>query len=68
MTAQVLMATLCNHSLGGEGGGHKHEGCVGRRLCWKLNIMIRLLEVDTSFNLYQACINIRIRLIEVHRC
>ena len=35
VTAQVLMATPCTISLGGESGGHKHEGCGGRRLCWK---------------------------------
>ena len=33
--AKVLMATPCTNSLGGESGGHKHEGCGGRRLCWK---------------------------------
>ena len=37
VTAVVLMATPCTNSLGGggESGGHKHEGCGGRRLCWK---------------------------------
>ena len=35
VTAEVLMATPCTNSLGGESGGHKHEGCEGRRLCWK---------------------------------
>ena len=35
ITAEVLMATPCTKSLGGESGGHKHEGDVGRRLCWK---------------------------------
>ena len=34
-TAQVLMATPCTNSLGGESGGHKHEGCGERRLCLK---------------------------------
>ena len=27
--AEVLMATPCTNSLGGESGGHKHEGCGG---------------------------------------
>ena len=35
MSAEVLMATPRTNSLGGESGGYKHEGCVGRRLCWK---------------------------------
>ena len=30
VTAEVLMATPCTNSLGGESGGHKHEGCGGR--------------------------------------
>ena len=29
VTAKVLMATPCTNSLGGESGGHKHEGCGG---------------------------------------
>ena len=29
VTAAVLMATPCTHSLGGERGGQKHEGCGG---------------------------------------
>ena len=28
VTAEVLMATPCTKSLGGESGGHKHEGRV----------------------------------------
>ena len=35
VTAEVLMAAPCTKSLGGESGGHKHEGCGGRKLCWK---------------------------------
>ena len=35
VAAEVLMATPCTNSLGGESGGHKHGGDVGRRLCWK---------------------------------
>ena len=35
VTAEVLMATPCTNSLGGESGGHKHEECEGCRLCWK---------------------------------
>ena len=35
VTAEVLMATPCTNSLEGESGGHKHEGCGGRKLCWK---------------------------------
>ena len=35
VAAEVLMATPCTDSLGGESEGHKHEGCGGRRLCWK---------------------------------
>ena len=38
-TAEVLMATPCTNSLGGESGGQKHEGCGGRRLCWKFAIV-----------------------------
>ena len=28
VTAEVLMATPCTNSLGGESGGHRHEGGV----------------------------------------
>ena len=35
VAAEVLMATPCTNSLGGESEGHKHEGRGGRRLCWK---------------------------------
>ena len=35
VAAEVLMATPCTNSLGGQSEGHKHEGCGGRRLCWK---------------------------------
>ena len=35
VAAEVLMATPCTNSLGGESEGHKHEGCGGRRLCLK---------------------------------
>ena len=35
VTAEVLMATPCTNSLGGEGGGQKHEGCGGRSACSK---------------------------------
>ena len=35
VTAKVLMATPCTNSQKGESGGHKHEGCGGRMLCWK---------------------------------
>ena len=35
VTAEVLMATPCTNPLGGESGGHRHEGCVGRSACWK---------------------------------
>ena len=35
VTAEVLMATPCTNSLGGESGGHRHEGCGGRSACWK---------------------------------
>ena len=38
-TAEVLMATPGTNSLGGESGGQKHEGCGGRRLCWKFAIV-----------------------------
>ena len=34
-TAEGLRATPCTNSLGGESGGHKHEGCGGRSACWK---------------------------------
>ena len=27
VAAEVLMATPCSSSLGGESEGHKHEGC-----------------------------------------
>ena len=36
-TAEVLMATPCTNSLGGESGGLKHEGCGGRSVCWKFD-------------------------------
>ena len=29
VTAEVLMATSCTKSLGGESGAYKHEGCGG---------------------------------------
>ena len=35
IAAEVLMATPCTNSLGGESGGHRHEGCGGRSACWK---------------------------------
>ena len=35
VAAEVLMATPCTKSLGGESGGHKHEGCGGRSACCK---------------------------------
>ena len=39
MSAEVLMATPCTNSLGGESGEQKHEGCGGRSAffsaCWK---------------------------------
>ena len=35
VTAEVLMATPCTNSLGGESGGHRHEGCGGRSACWQ---------------------------------
>ena len=35
VTAEVLKATPCTNSLGGESGGHRHEGCGGRSACWK---------------------------------
>ena len=35
VTAEVLRATPCTNSLGGESGGQKHEGCGGRSACWK---------------------------------
>ena len=39
ITAEVLMATPCTNSLGGESGGQKHEGCGGHRLCWKFAVV-----------------------------
>ena len=35
VTAEVLRATPCTNSLGGESGGQKHEGGGGRSACWK---------------------------------
>ena len=35
-TAEVLMATPCTNSLGGESGGQKHAGDEGRKLCWNI--------------------------------
>ena len=35
VTAEVLRATPCTNSLGGESGEQKHEGCGGRSACWK---------------------------------
>ena len=37
------MATPCTNSLGGESGGHKHEGCGGRRVCWKFVLMMFMI-------------------------
>ena len=34
-TAEVLMATPCTNSLGGESWGHRHEGGEERSVCWK---------------------------------
>ena len=36
VAAEVLMATPCTNSLGGESGGQKHEGCGGRRCLLKV--------------------------------
>ena len=33
VTAEVLMATPCTNSLGGESGGHRHEGGGGSSEC-----------------------------------
>ena len=33
VTAEVLRATPCTNSLGGESGEQKHEGCGGRSAC-----------------------------------
>ena len=41
VTAEVLMATPCTNSLGGESEGHKHEGCGGRRLWVALDTGVR---------------------------
>ena len=35
VTAEVLRATPCTNSLGGESGEQKHEGCGGRSACWR---------------------------------
>ena len=35
VAAEVLMATPCTNSLGGESGWHRHEGCGGRSACLK---------------------------------
>ena len=35
MSAEVLMATPCTNSLGGESGEQKHEGCRGHSACWR---------------------------------
>ena len=35
VTAEVLRATPCTNSLGGENGEQKHEGCGGRSACWR---------------------------------
>ena len=34
-TAEVLRATPCTNSLGGESGEQKHEGCGGHSACWR---------------------------------
>ena len=39
LTAEVLMATPCTNSLGGDSGGHTHEGCMGRRFSWKCAVL-----------------------------
>ena len=40
VTADVLMAAPCTNSLGGECGGHRHEGCGGRSACWKCAVSL----------------------------
>ena len=49
VAAEVLMATPCTNSLGGESEGHKHEGCGGRRLCWKVAAVSWSPSPPTSF-------------------
>ena len=48
VTAEVLMATPCTNSLGGESGEHKHEGCGGRRLCWKFAAVCSVFDDDDA--------------------
>ena len=36
VTAEVLMATPCTNSLGGESLWQKHEGCGGEQKCIKV--------------------------------
>ena len=49
VTAEVLMATPCTNSLGGESRGHKHEGCGGRRFCWRERwVLMKIPRCDTD--------------------
>ena len=41
VTAEVLRATPCTNSLGGESGEQKHEGCGGRSACWKYAAVLK---------------------------
>ena len=47
ITAEVLMATPCTKSLGGESGGSKHGGDVGRRLC-RFLLMMMFITISAS--------------------
>ena len=48
VTVAVLMATPCTNSLGGESGGHKQEGCGGRKLCWKFQDEVHAHETASA--------------------
>ena len=39
VTAEVLMATPCTNSLGGESGGHRHEVCPPLLMC--VHVLLR---------------------------
>ena len=48
VSAEVLLATPCTDSLGGESGGHRHEGGEGRSVCWCLFTISAKLQLKTE--------------------
>ena len=56
VSAEVLMATPCTNSLGGESGGHRHEGGEGRSVCWKFAAVSGLMLVSDDDVYYYNCL------------